>query len=99
LIYLNGVPANCSDADPDRARKLAFVDQFVEMCALESAASFDFWPTQNAAVCFGAFSRHPETSVATCHGARSLPFVAATGDKEWEMPAIDLLHARWAAIC
>ena len=82
LIYLDGVPANCSDSDPHRARKLALVDQLVEMSALESAPGFNFWPTQNAAVCFRAFSRHSETSVATCHGARSLLFVAATGDKE-----------------
>jgi hypothetical protein len=50
LIYLNGVPANCSDSDPDRARKLALVNQFVEMSTLESAPGFNFWPAQNAAV-------------------------------------------------
>jgi hypothetical protein len=55
LLYLNGVPANCSDSDPHRARKLALVDQFVEMGTLEPAPGFNFWPTQNAAGSFRAF--------------------------------------------
>jgi hypothetical protein len=46
----------------------------VEVSALEAAAGLDFWAANNAALFFMAFSRHPETSVATCHAGRGAAF-------------------------